>query len=197
MQPSSWFLTHIFLQILQLAWQRISHCISSIQTWFQGNARGLGWHREGPRWSPLRDINEGRWDVISGVCPKDEFQQNEGKSFGVAYPDIVFEDFLMIRFCLHVQMAGKVKCHKYSRRRPDEGWNIMVEKLGPQGKRGNGGGWKFMSIPDGSSRALNEMEKMYVRRETPRRRRRILPWCVIRRESSMLPSVFEDIFWFG
>ena len=74
-----------------------------------------------------------------------------------------------------IQMAGKVKCHKYSRRRSEEGWNIMVEKLGPRGKRGNGGGWKFMSMPDGSSRALNDMEKMYVRRETPRRPRKILP----------------------
>ena len=90
-------------------------------------------------------------------------------------PTLCSRNFFIIRFCLHVQMAGKVKCQKYSRRRPDEGWNIMVEKLGPRGKRGNGGGWKFMSVSDGSSRALNEMEKMYVRRETPRRRRRILP----------------------
>ncbi|GLT91599.1 hypothetical protein SLE2022_094790 [Rubroshorea leprosula] len=73
------------------------------------------------------------------------------------------------------KMAGEVKCHKYSRRRPDDGWKITVEKLGPKGKRGGGGGWKFVSMPDGSSRPLDEMEKMYVRRETPRHRRRILP----------------------
>ena len=64
-------------------------------------------------------------------------------------------------------MAGEVKCHKYSRRRPSEGWNFTVEKMGPRGKRGGGGGWKFVSLPDGSSRPLNEMEKMYVKRETP------------------------------
>ncbi|XP_057472016.1 protein GAMETE CELL DEFECTIVE 1, mitochondrial-like [Actinidia eriantha] len=74
-----------------------------------------------------------------------------------------------------IQMAGKVNCHKYSRRRSNEGWNIMVKKLGPRGKCGNGGGWKFMSMSDGSSRALNDMEKMYVRRETPRKRCKILP----------------------
>lgn len=74
-----------------------------------------------------------------------------------------------------MQMAGEVKCHKYSRRRPSDGWTFTVEKLGSRGKRGGGGGWKFASMADGSSRPLNEMEKMYVRRETPRRRRRILP----------------------
>lgn len=75
----------------------------------------------------------------------------------------------------YLQMAGKVKCHKYSRRRTSEGWHITVEKLGARGRRGGGGGWKFMSLPDGSSRPLNETEKMYVRRETPRHRRKILP----------------------
>ncbi|RZS25255.1 hypothetical protein BHM03_00058428 [Ensete ventricosum] len=73
------------------------------------------------------------------------------------------------------QVAGEVKFHKYSRRRPSEGWSFTVEKLGLRDKRGSGGGLKFVSLPDGSSRALNEMEKMYVKREAPRRRRRILP----------------------
>ncbi|KAA8518706.1 hypothetical protein F0562_016520 [Nyssa sinensis] len=72
-----------------------------------------------------------------------------------------------------MKMAGKVEVHKYSSRRPSDGWSMMVEKLGGNDKRGNGGGWKFVSIPDGSSQPLNEMEKMYVKRETPRRRRKI------------------------
>lgn len=74
-------------------------------------------------------------------------------------------------------MAGQVKCHKYSRRRPAEGWNFTVEKLGQKDKRpgGGGGGWRFVSQPDGSSRPLNSTEKMYAKRETVRRRRRILP----------------------
>ncbi|XP_038991152.1 actin-related protein 2/3 complex subunit 4-like isoform X1 [Hibiscus syriacus] len=76
---------------------------------------------------------------------------------------------------LKMSIAGQVKRHKYSRRLPTEGWNFTVEKMGAKGKRGDGGGWKFVSLPDGSSRPLNEVEKMYVRRETPRRRRRILP----------------------
>jgi hypothetical protein len=71
-----------------------------------------------------------------------------------------------------VQMTGQVKCHKYSRRRSSQGWNFTVEKLGKKGKRGGGGGWKFVSLPDGSSRPLNDTEKIYVKRETPRRRRR-------------------------
>ncbi|KAI4324327.1 hypothetical protein L6164_023878 [Bauhinia variegata] len=74
-----------------------------------------------------------------------------------------------------MKMAGEVKCHKYSRRRPNEGWTFTIEKLGGRGKRGGGGGWKFASLPDGSTRPLNDKEKMYVKRETPRRRRRILP----------------------
>ncbi|KAK4778184.1 hypothetical protein SAY87_018371 [Trapa incisa] len=89
--------------------------------------------------------------------------------------DMLYQEFVQRMNFNKMKMAGHVKCHKYSRRRPSQGWNITVEKLGPRGKRGGGGGWKFMSLPDGSSRALNETEKMYVRRETPRRRRKILP----------------------
>ncbi|MBA0737860.1 hypothetical protein Gogos_011299 [Gossypium gossypioides] len=89
--------------------------------------------------------------------------------------DMLYDEFVQ-RFNFNkMKMAGEVKRHKYSRRRPTEGWNFTVEKMGAKGKRGGGGGWKFVSLPDGSSRPLNEMEKMYVRRETPRRRRRILP----------------------
>ncbi|KAJ8747059.1 hypothetical protein K2173_013157 [Erythroxylum novogranatense] len=91
--------------------------------------------------------------------------------------DMLYEEFVQRLNFNKMKFAGKVKCHKYSRRRPTEGWNMTVEKLGARGKRGGGGGggWKFVSMPDGSSRPLNETEKMYVKRETPRRRRRILP----------------------
>jgi len=87
---------------------------------------------------------------------------------------MLYEEFVQRLEFNKKKVAGEVKCHKYSRRRPDDGWTYMVEKLGPQGKRGAGGGWKFISLPDGSSRALNDMEKMYVKRETPKRRRRII-----------------------
>ncbi|KAG6742418.1 hypothetical protein POTOM_053289 [Populus tomentosa] len=53
-------------------------------------------------------------------------------------------------------------------------WKFTVEKLGEKGRRG-GGGWKYVSLPDGSSRPLDEIKKMYVRREIPRRRHKIVP----------------------
>ncbi|EXC33631.1 hypothetical protein L484_013828 [Morus notabilis] len=89
--------------------------------------------------------------------------------------EMLYQEFLQRFEFNKKKMAGEVFHHKYSRRRPSNGWNFTVEKLGPRGKRGGGGGWKFVSQADGSSRPLNEMEKMYVRRETPRQRRRILP----------------------
>lgn len=89
--------------------------------------------------------------------------------------DILHEEFLQ-RFNFNkMKFKGEVKVHKYSRRRPSDGWDFVVEKTGPRGKRGGGGGWKFVSHPDGSTRSLNEKDKMYVKRETPRRRRKILP----------------------
>ncbi|XVF37974.1 hypothetical protein REPUB_Repub20aG0057600 [Reevesia pubescens] len=89
--------------------------------------------------------------------------------------EMMYQEFVL-RFNFNkMKFAGEVKHHRYSRRRPPDGWNFTVEKLGPKGKRGGGAGWKFISLPDGSSRPLNEMEKMYVRRETPRCRRRIIP----------------------
>ncbi|KAJ0035780.1 hypothetical protein Pint_25925 [Pistacia integerrima] len=54
------------------------------------------------------------------------------------------------------------------------GWQFTVEKMGPRGKCGGSGGWKFVSMPDGSSRPLNEMEKMYMKQETSCHHRRIL-----------------------
>ncbi|XP_044466989.1 protein GAMETE CELL DEFECTIVE 1, mitochondrial isoform X2 [Mangifera indica] len=89
--------------------------------------------------------------------------------------EMLYQDFVQRMNFNKMKVAGKVKCHKYSRRRSSEGWQFTVEKLGPRGKRGGGGGWKFVSMPDGSSRPLNEMEKMYVKREKPRHRRRIFP----------------------
>lgn len=89
--------------------------------------------------------------------------------------EMLYQEFVQKMNFNKKKMAGEIKCNKYSRRRPSNGWNITVEKLGPRGKRGNSGGWKFVSMPDGSSRPLNELEKMFVKRETIRRRRKILP----------------------
>ncbi|KAK8926412.1 hypothetical protein KSP39_PZI018812 [Platanthera zijinensis] len=87
---------------------------------------------------------------------------------------MLYEEFVQRLNFNKKKFSGDVKWHKYSRRRPAEGWSFIVEKMGSKGKRGAGGGWKFASLPDGSSRGLNEMEKMYVKRETPKRRRRII-----------------------
>ncbi|XP_016486456.1 protein GAMETE CELL DEFECTIVE 1, mitochondrial [Nicotiana tabacum] len=89
--------------------------------------------------------------------------------------EMLYQEFVQRMNFNKMKMANKVKCHKYSRRRPSNGWNFTVEMLGSRGKRGNGGGWKFVSQPDGSSRPLDEFEKMFVKRETPRRRKKILP----------------------
>ncbi|CAA6664928.1 unnamed protein product [Spirodela intermedia] len=79
--------------------------------------------------------------------------------------EILYREFVRRMNFNKMKMAGQVKCHKYSRRRPAEGWNFTVEKLGQKDKR---------PAPDGSSRPLNSTEKMYAKRETVRRRR-ILP----------------------
>ncbi|XP_050368520.1 protein GAMETE CELL DEFECTIVE 1, mitochondrial [Argentina anserina] len=89
--------------------------------------------------------------------------------------EMLYQEFVQRMNFNKMKMRGEVFRHKYSRRRSADGWNFTVEKMGPKGKRGSGGGWKFVSLPDGSSRPLNEMEKMYVKRETPRHRRKIHP----------------------
>lgn len=89
--------------------------------------------------------------------------------------EMLYQEFVQRMNFNKMKMRGEVFRHKYSRRRSADGWNFTVEKMGPKGKRGAGGGWKFVSLPDGSSRPLNEKEKMYVKRETPRHRRKILP----------------------
>ncbi|CAN0877453.1 Protein GAMETE CELL DEFECTIVE 1, mitochondrial [Linum grandiflorum] len=89
--------------------------------------------------------------------------------------EMLYQEFVQRMEFNKMKIAGMVKCHKYSRRRPTEGWNFTVEKMGAKGKRGGGGGWKFVSLPDGSTRPLDETEKVYVKRETPRRRRKIFP----------------------
>ncbi|KVI11848.1 uncharacterized protein LOC112507720 [Cynara cardunculus var. scolymus] len=88
--------------------------------------------------------------------------------------EILYQEFLEKFNFNKMKIAGQVKVHKYSRRRPSEGWEITIEKMGPRGKRGDGGGWKFKSVADGSTRPLNDYEKMFVKREKPRRRRKIL-----------------------
>ncbi|KAJ4982033.1 hypothetical protein NE237_032870 [Protea cynaroides] len=44
--------------------------------------------------------------------------------------ELLYQEFLQKLNFNKKKVAGEVKCHKYSRRRPSEGWNFTVEKLG-------------------------------------------------------------------
>lgn len=88
--------------------------------------------------------------------------------------EMLYQEFVQRMNFNKAQIAGKVKCHKYSRRRPPEGWKFTIEELGPKGKRGRGGGRRFVGLPDGSRRPLNDLEKMFLKRETNRPRRKIV-----------------------
>lgn len=88
--------------------------------------------------------------------------------------EMLYQEFVQRMNFNKAQIGGKVKCHKYSRRRPPEGWKFTIEELGPKGKRGRGGGRRFVGLPDGSRRPLNDLEKMFLKRETNRPRRKIV-----------------------
>ncbi|BFI32347.1 hypothetical protein MPTK2_4g05070 [Marchantia polymorpha subsp. ruderalis] len=74
-----------------------------------------------------------------------------------------------------LQISGVIKTDKLSRVRPAEGWSYLVEELGEAGKRGRRGGRRFVAQADGSHRGLNDIEKMFLKRETVRPRRRLTP----------------------
>lgn len=88
--------------------------------------------------------------------------------------EMLYREFVQRMNFNKEQIAGKVKCHKYSRRKPPEGWKFTIEELGPKGKRGRGGGRRFVGLPDGSRRPLNDLEKLFLKRETNRPRRKIV-----------------------
>jgi hypothetical protein len=71
-------------------------------------------------------------------------------------------------------MAGLMKQNKHDRRRPPGGWTYLIEKLGPEGKRGKRGGFRFVATSDGKHRKLNDLEKLVLKREAVRPRKRIL-----------------------
>jgi hypothetical protein len=69
------------------------------------------------------------------------------------------------------QTNGEVLSKAEERKRPEGGWDFMVEELGKDGKRGKGGGRRFVAKADGARRPLNELEKLMMKREMPRRRK--------------------------
>eukprot|EP00271_Cylindrocystis_brebissonii_P006867 TRINITY_DN19738_c0_g2_i1.p1 TRINITY_DN19738_c0_g2~~TRINITY_DN19738_c0_g2_i1.p1 ORF type:complete len:313 (+),score=48.56 TRINITY_DN19738_c0_g2_i1:137-1075(+) len=72
-------------------------------------------------------------------------------------------------------MNGEILVKKETRRRPAEGWSYLVEELGAEGKRGRGGGRRYVAQADGVRRGLNDLEKDFLRREASRPRRRLVP----------------------
>lgn len=87
---------------------------------------------------------------------------------------MMLEEFIRRMEYNKLQMAGLVQQHKHSRCRPVGGWTYLVEKLGPEGKRGKRGGFRFVVTADGVRRKLNDLEKLTLKREAVRPRRRIL-----------------------
>lgn len=87
---------------------------------------------------------------------------------------MMLEEFVRRLEFNKLQMAGLMKQNKHERRRPPGGWTYLVEKLGPEGKRGKRGGFKFVATADGKHRKLNDLEKLVLKREAVRPRKRIL-----------------------
>ncbi|CAI9112863.1 OLC1v1013363C1 [Oldenlandia corymbosa var. corymbosa] len=54
--------------------------------------------------------------------------------------EMLYQEFVQRMNFNKMKMNKEVKCHKYSRRSPSEGWNMIVEKLEARGKQGDGGG---------------------------------------------------------
>lgn len=87
---------------------------------------------------------------------------------------MMLEEFVRRLEFNKLQIAGLILKNKHDRRRPPGGWTYLVEKLGSQGKRGKWGGFKFVATADGKHRKLNTLEKLVLKREAVRPRKRIL-----------------------
>ena len=56
-------------------------------------------------------------------------------------------------------------------RRPEEGWSLVITPIGKESKMKHE---RYVAMPDGTQRELNQDEKLYMERKRPRPRRRIL-----------------------
>lgn len=56
-------------------------------------------------------------------------------------------------------------------RRPKEGWSLVVKSLGGKDAPGQPPE-AYVAMPDGGRRELNEDERLYLERQTPRPRRK-------------------------
>eukprot|EP01018_Ginkgo_biloba_P005887 Gb_11832 [translate_table: standard] len=84
--------------------------------------------------------------------------------------DILLQEFERRMAFNKIQINSFIKSHIFSRRRPIDGWKYMIEELGPNAKRGKGGGQKFTGAPNGSRRAFDDEENMPMGREIVRPR---------------------------
>ncbi|CAM6084491.1 unnamed protein product [Calypogeia fissa] len=88
---------------------------------------------------------------------------------------MMVEEFVQRMNFNKMQIAGIIKTDNTSRQRPAGGWSYLVEELGEEGKRGRRGGRRFIAQLDGSHRGLNDLEKVFLKREVVRPRRRLTP----------------------
>lgn len=66
------------------------------------------------------------------------------------------------------QIANFVKQHLYSRRRPVEGWNYVVESFDSETRRGKIGAYRYGATSDGKHGKPNELDKLTLKREALR-----------------------------
>eukprot|EP00252_Welwitschia_mirabilis_P009943 TRINITY_DN22906_c0_g1_i1.p1 TRINITY_DN22906_c0_g1~~TRINITY_DN22906_c0_g1_i1.p1 ORF type:complete len:393 (+),score=68.03 TRINITY_DN22906_c0_g1_i1:127-1305(+) len=103
----------------------------------------------------IKDLDEKLWEI----------SQKEDRR--------MYEDFVLRMQLNKAKMAGKVKCHPVSRARPPEGWSMTIEKLPERSRDKKEAGRRFVSLPDGSSRQLNDLEKLFLKTEKKQARREI------------------------
>ncbi|CDP07068.1 unnamed protein product [Coffea canephora] len=115
---------------------------------------------------------DGEFHVASLPCNPDLNVMSDLRDATTGDPNVV-HSCVSMKECEKynkMKMAKGITRHKHSLRQPSEGWSSIVNELRPRREGKNAG-----SIQDGSTRPPNPYEKMYVRRETPRQCRRILP----------------------
>ncbi|GAQ83209.1 hypothetical protein KFL_001390270 [Klebsormidium nitens] len=123
-------------------------------------------------WLPMATRMKPKLVVENDEYEADAVVSTSGMSWDKAserYEGIEYLEFLeRLQFN---RRLGEVKAKAEDRKRPDEGWTFLIEELGKEGKRGKGGGKRFVAKADGTRRPLNDLEKLMMKRETPKRRK--------------------------
>ncbi|KAF8391723.1 hypothetical protein HHK36_024032 [Tetracentron sinense] len=121
-----------------------------------------------PRYSFGKILLFSFWEFhVASLRYKPDFKvMREGWDGTTRDPDEVHYEISMKEDEMLYQEFVKRMNFNKKKEAPFRRMELHCRKTGLTRKRGGGGGWKFVSLPDGSSRELNEMEKMYVKRET-------------------------------